>query len=67
MDLLNPKGINVMGEAKRRKEQGLAPKTKKASKEDSVSLFVKYPRLPYIIVGLIVIYLIFDLVKYYNN
>ncbi|AAP99704.1 hypothetical protein EV11_0859 [Prochlorococcus sp. SS52] len=57
-----------MGEAKRRKEQGLAPKTiKKESKSDSLNLFVKYPRLPYILVSIGVIYLLFDLIRYYNR
>ncbi len=58
-----------MGEAKRRKEKGLPPKGSKKSVEKSLSrgFFVKYPLLPYILVGLGVIYLIFDLVKYYNR
>ncbi len=58
-----------MGEARRRKEQGLAPKgPKKSKKKDgSQNLFVKYPRLPYILVLLGIIYLIFDLIKYYSR
>ncbi len=58
-----------MGEAKRRKDKGLPPKGTKKSVEKSLSgnFFIKYPRLPYILVGLGVIYLIFDLVKYYNR
>ncbi|KGG16122.1 hypothetical protein EV06_0831 [Prochlorococcus sp. MIT 0602] len=56
-----------MGEAKRRKEQGLAPKAaKKRSKPDSISLLVKYPALPYLIIGIILIYLVYDLIKYYK-
>ncbi len=58
-----------MGEAKRRKDQGLAPKGGKElkSKVGLKNLFIKYPRLPYILVGIGIIYLIFDLVKYYNR
>ena len=58
-----------MGEAKRRKQNGLLPKGPKKSLSKAVNnkLFVKYPRLPYILVGLGVLYLIFDLVKYYNR
>ena len=58
-----------MGEAKRRQQNGLPPKgpKKSASKVVSNNFFVKYPRLPYILIGLGVLYLIFDLVKYYNR
>ncbi len=58
-----------MGEAKRRKQNGLPPKGPKKSVSKSVSsnIFVKYPRLPYILIVLGVLYLIFDLVKYYNR
>ncbi len=58
-----------MGEAKRRKDKGLPPKgpRKTESKTTSSNFFSKYPRLPYILVGLGVIYLIFDVVKYYNR
>tara|TARA_B100000700_G_C14767395_1_gene725054 strand:- start:125 stop:298 length:174 start_codon:yes stop_codon:yes gene_type:complete len=54
-----------MGEAKRRKEQGLPPKVQKKSdsKTDSVGLFTKYPRLPLYLIGLFVIVLIVDLIK----
>ena len=56
-----------MGESKRRKEMGLPPKSPKklSAKSDSQSLFVKYPKLPYILIGAFVVFLIFDLVKYY--
>ena len=56
-----------MGEAKRRKAMGLAPKGSKKSKGNSQNPFIKYPRLPYILAGLGVIYLIFDLINYYKN
>ncbi len=59
-----------MGEAKRRKEAGLAPKSpkipKKESKSVSLNVLAKYPRLP-LYLGLIFgIYLIFDVIKYYR-
>ena len=58
-----------MGEAKRRKEKGLPPKGPKklVSKQVTSNFFLKYPRLPYILVGLGVLYLVFDLVRYYNR
>ncbi len=58
-----------MGEAKRRKMQGLPPKGRKTSesKLGSTSLLVKYPRLPYILIIIAIIYLTFDLVKYYSR
>ena len=53
-----------MGEAKRRKEAGLAPKApKKESKSKSPNLLVKYPRLPLYIGLLFGIYLIFDWIR----
>ncbi len=53
-----------MGEAKRRKKAGLAPKIlKKESKSNSLNLLVKYPRLPLYIGVLFGIYLIFDWIK----
>tara|TARA_Y100001968_G_scaffold330367_1_gene382050 strand:- start:1374 stop:1544 length:171 start_codon:yes stop_codon:yes gene_type:complete len=53
-----------MGEAKRRKELGLAPKAKKQEpKKPSQGLFVKYPRLPLYLIGLFVVILIIDLIK----
>ncbi len=58
-----------MGEAKRRKEQGLPPKSpkKSESKSNFQSLLVKYPRLPYIFIGIFIVYLIFDVIKYYTS
>tara|TARA_Y100001968_G_C19439408_1_gene761681 strand:- start:1370 stop:1540 length:171 start_codon:yes stop_codon:yes gene_type:complete len=53
-----------MGEAKRRKELGLAPKNKKSAlKSKSPGLFIKYPRLPLYIISSLLIILIFDLIK----
>ena len=53
-----------MGEAKRRKEAGLAPKTtKKESKPSSLNLLVKYPRLPLYIGIIFGVYLIFDWIR----
>ena len=61
--------IRSMGEAKRRKEQGLAPKGPKQialkAKADTPNIFAKYQILPYILVGLFVAYLLYDLIKYY--
>ena len=58
-----------MGEAKRRKEQGLAPKgpkeTGSKAKTDTPNVFAKYQILPYILVGIFVAYLLYDLIKYY--
>ena len=57
-----------MGEAKRRKEMGLVPKSSKTViKSRFGNLFIRYPILTYILVGVGVIYLIFDLFKYYNR
>ena len=58
--------IGSMGEARRRKEQGLAPKGTKNS-EVKNNLLVKYPRLPSILIVLGILYLVFDLVKFYNR
>ena len=61
--------IMEMGEAKRRKEAGLAPKTTKKeskSKSKSLNLLVKYPRLPLYLGILFGSYLIFDVIKYYR-
>ena len=58
-----------MGEAKRRKEQGLTSKDQKQkgskAKADTPNIFAKYQILPYILVGLFVAYLLYDLIKYY--
>ena len=60
-----------MGEAKRRKEQGLPPKTiKKEKKDDSPNIIQKLRRnqiLPVILAVGFVIFLIVDLVRYYNQ
>ena len=60
-----------MGEAKRRKEQGLPPRAiKKEKKEDSTNAFQKLRRnqiLPVILAFGFVIFLIVDLVRYYNQ
>tara|TARA_Y100001968_G_scaffold16333_1_gene13028 strand:- start:96 stop:275 length:180 start_codon:yes stop_codon:yes gene_type:complete len=53
-----------MGEAKKRKEAGLPPKTKKSkSKSKSLSLLSKYPRLPLYIGLLFGVFLIFDWIR----
>ena len=53
-----------MGEAKRRKEAGLAPKTlKKKSTSKPTNLLVEYPRLPLYIGLFFGIYLIFDWIR----
>tara|TARA_Y100001968_G_C18732200_1_gene425033 strand:+ start:36 stop:212 length:177 start_codon:yes stop_codon:yes gene_type:complete len=53
-----------MGEAKRRREKGLAPKNPKpSSKVPSQNLLARYPRIP-LYLGLILgVYLIFDWIK----
>ena len=60
-----------MGEAKRRKEQGLPPRSIKKEKKDEIpNIFQKLRRnqiLPVIIAIVFVVYLIFDLVRYYNQ
>ena len=60
-----------MGEAKRRKEQGLPPKTiKKEKKNDSPNILQKLRRnqiFPVILALGFVIFLIVDLVRYYNQ
>ena len=60
-----------MGEAKRRKEMGLLPKTNKKNKEDkSSNIFQRFRRnqtLPLILAVSFVIFLIVDLVRYYNQ
>ena len=61
--------IRSMGEAIRRKEQGLAPKGPKERgskvKTNTPNVFAKYQILPYILVGFLVAYLLYDLIKYY--
>ena len=60
-----------MGEAKRRKEKGLPPRTiKKENKPDKPNFFEKLRRnqiLPVILALGFVIFLIVDLVRYYNQ
>mgnify|MGYP001209699925 CR=1 FL=1 len=60
-----------MGEAKRRKEQGLPPRAKKKEKKDvSPDIFQKLRRnqiLPVVLALGFVIFLIVDLVRYYNQ
>ena len=60
-----------MGEAKRRKEQGLPPKEKKAEKKErqsnSLNEFFKGPRLGIYLGVLFVIYLIYDVIHYYTR
>ena len=55
-----------MGEAKRRKEAGLAPKTPKKESESS-NILTKYPRLGLYLGGAFVVYLIYDLIHYYTR
>tara|TARA_Y100001968_G_scaffold330427_1_gene382287 strand:+ start:476 stop:658 length:183 start_codon:yes stop_codon:yes gene_type:complete len=60
-----------MGEAKRRKEQGLPPKViKKEKNENNPNILQKLRRnqiLPVILAIGFVIFLIVDLVRYYNQ
>ena len=63
--------IKNMGEAKRRKEQGLPPRAiKKEKKNDSPNFLQKLRRnqiLPVVLALGFVIFLIVDLVRYYNQ
>tara|TARA_Y100001968_G_scaffold287725_1_gene289393 strand:+ start:490 stop:672 length:183 start_codon:yes stop_codon:yes gene_type:complete len=60
-----------MGEAKRRKEQGLPPRSiKKEKKDDYPNIFQKLRRnqiLPVVLALGFVIFLIVDLIRYYNQ
>tara|TARA_Y100001968_G_C19338668_1_gene708261 strand:- start:404 stop:586 length:183 start_codon:yes stop_codon:yes gene_type:complete len=60
-----------MGEAKRRKEKGLPPKIiKKEKKDDRPNIFQMFgrnPILPFILAIGFVIFLIIDLIRYYNQ
>tara|TARA_Y100001968_G_scaffold282625_1_gene280722 strand:+ start:239 stop:421 length:183 start_codon:yes stop_codon:yes gene_type:complete len=60
-----------MGEAKRRKEQGLPPKViKKDKKDDSPNILQKIRRNQILLVVLalgFVVFLIVDLVRFYNQ
>tara|TARA_Y100001968_G_C19218776_1_gene648602 strand:+ start:704 stop:886 length:183 start_codon:yes stop_codon:yes gene_type:complete len=60
-----------MGEAKRRKDLGLPPRKIKKKKEEEQAGFIsnlsaKYPFLPFILGGVLLIVLIVDLVNYYK-
>ncbi|ABX09389.1 hypothetical protein [Prochlorococcus marinus] len=53
-----------MGEAKRRQDQGLAPKNpNKDLRPKAPGLLIKFPRLPLYLGVLLAIYLIFDWIK----
>ena len=60
-----------MGEAKRRQEQGLPPKEKKREKTEeksnSLNKFFESPRLGLYLGAAFVIYLIYDVVRYYTR
>ena len=60
-----------MGEAKRRKEQGLPPKEKKTEKKtdksNSLNKLFKGPRLGLYLGAAFVIYLIYDVIHYYTR
>ena len=60
-----------MGEAKRRKEQGLPPRAiKKEKKDENPNIFEKFRRnqlLPIVLALGFVIFLIVDLIRYYNQ
>ena len=55
-----------MGEAKRRKELGLAPKGSKVSvsKTENKTILSRYPYLPGIVIILILFALVFDWTKF---
>ena len=60
-----------MGEAKRRKKLGLPPREKKIKKDEKKAGFIsnlsaKYPFLPFILGGVLLVVLIVDLVNYYK-
>tara|TARA_Y100001968_G_scaffold79713_1_gene70944 strand:+ start:256 stop:438 length:183 start_codon:yes stop_codon:yes gene_type:complete len=60
-----------MGEAKRRKEMGLPPKAiKKEKKDNSPNIFQKLRKsqiFPIVLAIGFVVFLIFDLIRYYNQ
>ena len=61
-----------MGEAKRRRDKGLPPKLikKKGKKENMSNIFQKFRNnqlLPIVLAIGFVFFLIFDLVRYYNQ
>ena len=60
-----------MGEAKRRKDLGLPFREKKIKKDENKAGFIsnlsaKYPFMPFILGGVLLIVLIVDLVNYYK-
>ena len=60
-----------MGEAKRRKDLGLPPREKKINKNKKKAGFIsnlsaKYPLLPFILGGVLLCVLIFDLLNFYK-
>ena len=60
-----------MGEAKRRKKLGLPPREKKIKQKEKKAGFIsnlsaKYPFLPFILGGVLLVVLIVDLVNYYK-
>ena len=59
-----------MGEAKRREELGLPPRSKKIAKNESENklnkILNKYPFLPYILGLSLLTILIIDLINYYG-
>ena len=63
--------LKKMGEAKRRKEQGLPPREIKKEKKDiTYNIFQKLSRnqlLPIILAFGFLVFLIVDLVRYYNQ
>ena len=63
--------VRSMGEAKRRKEQGLPPKQKKKEKKEeksnSFNSLFKGPRLGLYLGAAFVIYLIYDVIHYYTR
>ena len=63
--------IQKMGEAKRRKDKGLPPRAiKKEKKSENSNIFQKIRRnqiLPVILAFGFVIFLIVDLIRYYNQ
>ncbi len=57
-----------MGEAKRRRKAGLAPKSpKKEEISSAFNIMAKYPRLGLYIGAAFVIYLIYDVIHYYTR
>ena len=63
--------LSSMGEAKRRRDQGLPPKQKKmenkTEKSNSLNAVFKGPRLGLYLGAAFVIYLIYDIIHYYTR